>query len=257
MNDEQHKKIRFFSWIIAALIVAFIVTVIWTTDDKSDLNKQAPLQGVNEREDSGESLSEDVPMAVSPSSTSRNAALKVFKDFLTKAEAHDIEGVRALTYKQSEACADLERQEECFALMDNVVEFGKEVKEEEYVNLWEDKSQIILTTEARRDSFQQSEGYLRGYIYFVRDSFTGSIKVLAFEPNRGWFYKSKDTDTADFVEHKLQDEIKDSDRDGLTDFQESCLGSYFDSPDCTNTNPNERDTDGDGWWDGVEFYFNK
>jgi hypothetical protein len=50
--------------------------------------------------------------------------------------------------------------------------------------------------------------------------------------------------------------IIDTDNDGLTDWNETCSGAGAYNPDCIETNPNNKDTDGDGWWDSIDDSFN-
>lgn len=42
----------------------------------------------------------------------------------------------------------------------------------------------------------------------------------------------------------------DSDKDGLTDNEEICTANH--DPKCVKTDPSKKDTDGDGWWDGID-----
>ena len=48
------------------------------------------------------------------------------------------------------------------------------------------------------------------------------------------------------------DWVSDSDMDGLPDINENCEGASQYDPNCIKTNPNEKDSDGDGWWDSIE-----
>ncbi len=54
------------------------------------------------------------------------------------------------------------------------------------------------------------------------------------------------------IEAELQAMILDSDKDGLTDMKENCGGSMMGNKTCVKTNPNKDDSDGDGWWDGID-----
>ncbi len=261
MHEEHHKKIKAVSIVIIVFLALFAVAVFFGIKNFS----------INKLDETGFSwndvdptpnflLDEETPVEnepQAPRSSSLDNSWKIFQDFLLKAQARDIEGVKLLTYKQSEACADPEREEECFLRMDGVYELGKDLRKQDFVHIWEDRSQIIISTDFIRVEEGGLVGFARGYVYFVRDDFTGSIKVLTFNPARGWLYTPKETDTPEFVEEKLQAMILDSDEDGLTDQQETCTGIYFEDPDCTNTEPFKRDTNGDGWWDGVEYYFSR
>ena len=46
--------------------------------------------------------------------------------------------------------------------------------------------------------------------------------------------------------------LVDSDEDGIVDKDEKCEGAAQYDPRCTKTDPNKKDTDGNGWWDGID-----
>ena len=97
----------------------------------------------------------------------------------------------------------------------------------------DEKQTIIWTPES---TTEEDDSFLREYIYFVRNS-NDEIKILLIltssVSDEAWFY--------------------DYDKDGLPDVDEFCGGIYneFDS-ECTETNKEMQDSDGDGWWDGIE-----
>lgn len=261
MEDNHHKKIKTVGIVIAIFVLIFALLVFWGIKnnsivglDKSDFSWETDAPTPNFLLDENSQGSQENTV---PKSSSLDNAWKVFQEFLLKAQAKDIDGVRLLTYKQSEACADLEREEECLARMDTVYELGKDLRKQDFIHIWEDKSQIILSTDFQREESPELVGFVRGFIYLVRDDFTGSIKILTFNPAKGWFHSPRETDTPEFIEEKLQAMILDSDQDGLTDQQETCTGIYFEDPECTNTDPFKKDTNGNGWWDGIEYYMNR
>lgn len=124
------------------------------------------------------------------------------------------------------------------------------LKKSDYVNHWQDNNQAIyFTTPARNDS-TDSYGYSERRVMFVKTD--NSWKVLAVSFPAWSILKASSTgETADQVEQKLQSMMKDSDQDGVIDNDENCLG-----PDnangCVKTDPSKRDTNGNGWWDGIE-----
>jgi len=259
--EDHHKKIKTAGIIIAIFVLVFALLVFWGIKNKTIVDLDDPNFSWDTGSSTPNFLLDEGPKNeeenTNPRSSSLDSAWKVFQEFLLKAQAKDIDGVRLLTYKQSEACADPEREEECIARMDTAYELGKNMKKQDFVHVWEDKSQIILSTDFVREEYPELVGFTKGFVYLVRDDFTGSIKILTFNPAKGWFHAPRETDTPEFIEEKLQAMILDSDQDGLTDQQETCLGIYFEDPDCTNTDPFKKDTNGNGWWDGVEYYFNR
>lgn len=52
-------------------------------------------------------------------------------------------------------------------------------------------------------------------------------------------------------ENTLKAMISDSDKDGRTDYDELCKGAMEANPNCVKTDPNKRDTNDNGWWDGI------
>jgi hypothetical protein len=56
----------------------------------------------------------------------------------------------------------------------------------------------------------------------------------------------------DEARKRLEADILDTDRDGVTDRMERCdLPPTMQWMQCTQTDPNKRDSKGDGWWDGM------
>lgn len=241
MEDNPHKKTKIVAIIIAIFVLIFAISaffVMRSYEKRNSLNN-------------GEIK---IPIVLNSTEIkTRDLSWNAFQDFLSKASAGDIEGIKEITYQQSEACSDINREEECLMIMESVYELGKDLKKEDFVYVWEDRRQIILSTEAKRETIGEMIGFTKGFIYLVKEE--GIIKVLTFNPARGWLFTPREIDTPDFIEEKLQAIILDTDNDGLTDQQETCAGLYFEDPECTNTDPEKRDTTGNGWWDGVEFYF--
>jgi hypothetical protein len=49
---------------------------------------------------------------------------------------------------------------------------------------------------------------------------------------------------------------EDNDNDGIADYEEECL-AVKEGESCNKTNTKLRDSDNDGWWDGVEVLMQK
>src|SRR3989344_2451104 len=182
----------------------------------------------------------------------------LFDTYIARAKAHDIEGVKKLSFQQSAACADIKRVNECYGLMDIVVGFSKGIKKDDYNNLQSDSRQLILSTDFKKIDNENAYGYSKGYLVMIIDK-NGDLRMLNFNPDKSWFYTKNDFEFSnkEVMEIKLTTMIKDTDNDGLTENQEICGGEYQSSAECTNTDPNKLDSDKDGWWDGVEFFFYK
>jgi len=189
--------------------------------------------------------------------TLSNTTWVAFEKYLGFAKAHDLVGIKSLSYQISPTCEDVTKTEECNLLMDNVYFFGKDLKEKDYTNIWSDSKQIILSTDFKRQEVGTTTvSYTRGIIYFTRDT-QGNPKILSFNPDDGIFL-NKSSYTPEELEARITNMTKDSDQDGLPDIMESCA-EYAVEANCPNkkTNPNKRDTDGNGWWDSIEIFFKK
>lgn len=184
----------------------------------------------------------------------KEAAWLVFDAFVQAAQKHDLEKVKSLSHQQSDQCKDSAREKECFELMDSVYLLGSVIKKDAFTLVWSDAKQLILSTPFKRYVVPESVGYEQGVVYFTKVG--GVHKILSYNPARAAALPLEGKNSNDpGLEEKLQTIMKDSDRDGVTDQFESCAGEYANIPGCKETNPNIRDTDGDGWWDGIERFF--
>jgi hypothetical protein len=83
-------------------------------------------------------------------------------------------------------------------------------------------------------------------VVFIRDA-EGRIRVVS-SGRQSWCGFPPGPET----EALLVQQALDSDQDGATDEEETCANEY--DPFCGPvTDPFSRDTDGDGYWDGIEF----
>lgn len=175
--------------------------------------------------------------------------------YLARLKAHDIEGVKNLSHQQSDTCKDNKKQTECFKLMDSAYLIGAELKQESYIYRAEDTKQLILTTKVEKDSMGTSTvGLVRGQVVFTKTPL-GDYKILSFDLGKGLYRTSTSTPVEEIYKN-LESVVVDSDKDGLFDEEEQCLGDFA-YPGCVKTDPKKNDTDGDGWWDGVEVFFKK
>jgi hypothetical protein len=127
----------------------------------------------------------------------------------------------------------------------------QKINKADFINKWQDDKQAIYFTNPIKADDSTSYSYTQAQISFVKDS--GVWKVLMVSPSISWgVAKSGTSETASQVEKTLQAMIIDTDKDGLTDEDETCSGgSKYDSR-CVKTDPNKRDTNGNGLWDGIE-----
>ncbi|HHQ45347.1 MAG TPA: hypothetical protein ENN13_04325 [Candidatus Altiarchaeales archaeon] len=161
----------------------------------------------------------------------------VFWGYFKALNERDIETANRLGYNviDLERCLEFQGSEECYYAIDIMYQISTEVVEDNFVNVWEDERQAILSTELLNESVGGHTIRSKEFIYFVKDG-SGGVRFLGID-RKYWFY-----------EEDLASAILDGDMDGLTDREENCELML----DCVRTNPKRRDTDGDGWWDGVE-----
>lgn len=189
--------------------------------------------------------------------TLSHTAWTVFENYLNFAKIQDLAGIKSLSHQLSSACSDANTIDDCNILMENAYFFGKDMREKDFVNIWSDNKQIILSTDFKRQEIGTTTvAYTRGIIYFTKD-LKNNIKLLTFNPEDGVAI-NRDKIVPEQLEARLINMTIDSDRDGLPDTVETCAGFAVEA-NCPNkvTNPNKRDTNGDGWWDGVEIFFRK
>ena len=94
-------------------------------------------------------------------------AWQVFENYLEFARAHNLDGVKSLSYQISATCQDLAREAECLTLMDSVYAFGNALKKEDFSHVNYDNRQVILFTDAPNVAI----------LYFTRDE-KGVLKIL-------------------------------------------------------------------------------
>lgn len=182
---------------------------------------------------------------------------EVFNSYVEAASAKDVGKIEDLSYQLSAACKTLPQGAPCEAALANVAAVGSKFKKEEMSILLSDDKQAILSSPYRTEETDIARGVLRKVIYFAKVN--GEPKVLYFtQPDEitYTFLDKKATTTTAEIDQRLLERTKDSDQDGLPDEVETC--TYLgDTKDCVKTDPSNRDTDGDGWWDGVEIYLRK
>lgn len=95
-------------------------------------------------------------------------AWQVLEEYLAYAKAHNLEGVKRLSLKISDTCANESKREECFALMDGAYAFISPFKASDFKNVLWDEYRVTLFTDYRSGT--------RTAIFFTRDT-EGALKV--------------------------------------------------------------------------------
>ncbi len=148
-------------------------------------------------------------------------------------KARDLAGINSLSYNQMTfSCGS---EEECEFVFEFLEDFSSSLNKNDFVHRWEDNKQVILTTDIK--TLQTT--FTKDTIIFAKDA-NGNLKLVHVASF------SSDNEAA----------MTDSDKDGLTDQEEKCEEVSNYQGDCNiTTGSTMRDSDGDGWWDGVEARF--
>lgn len=240
-------------YILAVVLILVLAISAWKFIGKRETSNE-PLPQINE-----ENLATTTPLREdSAGQAEKDQAWAVLQKYLSFAKANDIKGLTSLSYQLSDSCKNYDKstdnKKDCDAKMQSVYSIGSQFKKADYTIVWSDSKQTILSTPFyRADAGEEIASYLHGVIFFVKST-DGSIKLLSFNPARGIFLPKTATSTKAEIDKKLKDAVIDLDKDGMEDQVESCIRTDV---ACTKTNPQKRDTDGDGFWDGVEALFYK
>jgi len=179
-------------------------------------------------------------------------AWQVWLAFLQYMRDYDIEGLDSLDTRdftsEWEECLAGFGEDTCYGLIDFTLEVGSTIQRADLTIEWRDEQQLILRSEPTLESSveegQEMVCYNTAQVLFLRDS-AGQISVV------GYGQGSRCTNASPDAELRLQELLLDSDQDGATDEDETCANEY--DPFCGPvTDPFNRDTDGDGYWDGIE-----
>lgn len=185
------------------------------------------------------------------SNAPEDVAWAVFQKYLGYNKDQNLEGVRSMVYKVASVCNDPKTTIDCKARMGSAYQYGSALKKEDFVNVWSDEKQIILSTDFWLESSKDLDQYgrFRSIIFFIKGT-DGSWKLLSFSPTKGGA-TNKGAASQEEVDARLIRYTEDNDKDGIADYEEECLNKP-DDLSCVKTNTKIRDTNGDGFWDGVE-----
>jgi len=136
-----------------------------------------------------------------------------------------------------------------------ILEMLATINKSDYVNKWQDDKQAIYSTNLKQDNQTDSFGYKKGLIKFVKKD--GIWKIIPSLGEQSWGVTAITTmdgpkRTQAEADKELSVMTLDTDKDGLTDNEETCSGAKQFDKQCVKTDPNKKDTNGDGWWDGIE-----
>lgn len=235
--------IKIAASLIVLVVLVFLMKDISLTPTENKTEEKTD-QGVEKIK-----IDPNVPIDLPLSNASKDVAWGIFQKYLGYNKARDLEGIKSVVYKIAPVCEDPKTRIDCEARMNLAYQYGSVMQKEYFVNVWEDEKQLILSTDFRTEKNQDTLSRVRSIIFFVKDT-SGNFKMLSFSPFKG-AKTNKGAASQEEVDARLIIYTEDKDNDGIAGYEEECIGALEDTS-CVKTDPKIRDTDGNGFWDGVE-----
>ena len=242
--------------IIISLVSIFVVALVLFFANQGPVATE-PLPAQNKESDQilpvselPQSSEQTKPLSNDP----KDVAWNLFQKYLSYNKSLDLDAVKSVVHKVSAICNAKIPTKECKDRMTSAYSYGVKMKKQDFINVWSDQKQIILATNFWTEEGKDTDdiGRFRSIIFFVRDE-GGVLKLLSFSPSKGGVTNKGEASNEEILS-RIARYTEDNDEDGKADYEEECLHRYNDS-ECKKTNPKLRDTDGDGFWDGVEDLF--
>jgi len=167
----------------------------------------------------------------------------ILQEYFSAVKNRDLETINNIIYNRFDpkGCTGLD-EETCtsliWSMIDTQVKEAQIFRQGEFANVLEDNDQIIMTTDLYPK--EKGKGYQKTFTYFIKSP-ENDIFILACG-TRSW----------SFGQDEIIQATEDIDGDNLTNQDEECLGMKANDEKCIKTDPNQKDTDADGWWDSIE-----
>jgi hypothetical protein len=188
-------------------------------------------------------------MVITPGRIDPELGWGIFQGYLERLQIHDVEGANVLARKplEWELCMDQGSEGACQEMLDLAYREGAGVERRDLVDVWADENQLIMGANPVASPEGEGESpptrYSKIALMFLRNA-EGEIKFLMLQ-STSWVENSSEVQGP-----QISSRLIDSDQDGLSDYDENCTQN---DPPCEQpTDPLKRDTDGDGYWDGIE-----
>ena len=166
---------------------------------------------------------------------------------------HNLETLNQLYFKSEtinmEECTKQLSKKECDDMANEFMDFGYQsmanLIRADFVNVFHDEKQVVMYTNPVLEK-TGNKSYVVNYAFFAKNS-SGNLKILKFLSSSATFSDTTKAITA----------FLDTDHDGVPDEREKCAGPDKYDKTCVKTDPTNPDTDGNGWWDGIDNELNK
>lgn len=244
---ENKRKLILIAGILIAVFVLFFVFKNVASSPKIAIPIESIATTTIEKKAEGISI---LPKQTLPLSLdTKDEVWAVFQKYLDYNKDKNLDGVKQMVYKVNAVCESPVVTDECKNRMETAYAYGSVLQKEKFINVWSDNKQTILATDFKIDEDDTVIGRNRAIIFFVKND-AGNLVLLSFSPFKGYVME-KASSTQEELLKNLIVYTEDTDRDGIANYEERCLVPYEFST-CVKTNPNLRDTDGNGLWDGVQ-----
>ncbi len=222
-----------------------------TTEQKNlqtDLNKETPVLNQNQASPtSAGTASATVPTAASAQSVSADNLWPLVDAYVAALRNKDVTALNAISYHQVSTSTPSTTTD---ALLSYIYEDASKLRSSDFSLRVRDDRQAIYSSSAIKENSTTTARYSRNTLFFIKDK--GVWKLLK-DSSLGWSVLLAGTNKGPVqIEADLQAMMNDADKDGITDMDENCAGSKIADKTCVKTNPSKDDTDGDGWWDGID-----
>jgi hypothetical protein len=253
------------TYIQGILAIVLIIGVIFAVSKSKTPTESAKESVEQNTATSTLETASSSPKTVSPTNALGRANIKgtaglsvpdkawvVFQNYTEYARLHDIAGVKSLASKFAGICSKVETdpsmRDKCFGVLDDLYNTGITLKKNDFSNSSFDGRQVILSTNPIQTDTGDKIETSKKLIYFTIDT-SGEMRLLGLEMGRSFSVEKKDLSVEE-INSQIEQKIMDTDKDGVEDRVESCEIRKLSV--CTPTDPLKKDSDGDGYWDGIE-----
>lgn len=261
-------------YILYFVFSAIVILLVWSVQRDMKIKEIQSDNQLVESEESGQTAETETGSMPQTQTTTENTVagkyIKIdpvlpvserawasFQNYLESYKTHDVKAIGNFSYnhKFGPECQsvlnnenDEKKRAVCFSNIDRVYKSIPNFKKTDFPHALSDSKQVILfsDSEIKEDGIQKTS--FKKMLYFVIES--GNIKPLAIDPGRG-LSVNKENLSSEAIDEKLKERTVDSDQDGVEDSIENCVVKVS-AGQCVHTDPEKRDTDGDGYWDSIE-----
>lgn len=236
--------------IVVVLLIGAFVGAYFYMENRKDLPVATESTQIDQSVPntiSTETETKSAAVTTTTTTTNKSDLWPVFDKMLIALRDQNISEYNKYSYRQ----VPLDQRSQFSQISSFLYAQSKNISKVNYVNKWQDAKQAIYSTEPKKVDTEKSYSYVQSVVKFIYTNNTW--KVVNVNPEITWsIAKSTNKLTTAEVDAELRAMFLDTDKDGITDVEEKCIGSFQGDSKCIKTDPNKRDTDGNGLWDGID-----